>query len=216
MTLKALQRQWDAWGRKDPLWAAVTRTDKLGGGWDLGEFMRIGRDEVELMLRHLGDLGVAVDLRRALDFGCGVGRYTQALADHFEQADGVDIAPSMLDEARRLNRHGQRCQYHLNVRGDLALFPGAAFTFVHSMLVLQHMPPQYAARYVGEFLRVLSPGGALVFQAPSAVPRAPGAGRLAAARPRPRCPTPRSAHASPRRFRRSRSAPASCSRGRRE
>ena len=126
MTLKALQRQWDAWGRQDPLRAAVTRTDKLGGRWDLGEFMRSGQEEVDLVLAHLRDLGVTVDERRALDFGCGVGRYTQALAGRFERADGVDIAPSMLKEARRLNRHGGRCEYHLNAREDLALFADAS------------------------------------------------------------------------------------------
>jgi SAM-dependent methyltransferase len=175
MTLKALQRQWDAWGREDPLWAAVTRTDKLGGRWDVEEFMRGGRDEVDLVLGHLRDLGVTVDLRRALDFGCGVGRYTQALADRFERTDGVDIAPSMLRQARELNRHGDRCRYHHNTREDLSLFTDGSFTFVYSMLVLQHMRPRYAARYLEELLRVLAPGGAAVIQVPAAAP-ASGAG----------------------------------------
>jgi SAM-dependent methyltransferase len=173
--LAALQRQWDAWGRKDALWAAVTRTDKRGRRWDVAEFLRSGEDEVDGALRHLGELGVDVPRGRALDFGCGAGRFTQALAARFERADGVDIAPSMLREARRLNVHGPRCSYHLNARADLSRFPDASFTFVYSMLVLQHMRPEYAKRYLAELLRVLAPGGALVLQLPTQVP-APASG----------------------------------------
>jgi len=168
--LDILRRQWDAWGRRDPLWAAVTRTDKVGRRWDVAEFMRSGRDEVDSVLRHLAELGADVPRRRALDFGSGAGRATQALAARFEHADGVDIAPSMLREARRLNAHRGRCSYHLNTRDDLSRFTDATFTLVYSMLVLQHMRPEYAKRYLAEFLRVLAPGGALVFQLPAEVP----------------------------------------------
>jgi SAM-dependent methyltransferase len=173
LKLTALQRQWDAWGREDPLWAAVTRTDKLGRRWDVEEFLQTGRDEVDFVLRHLGELGAEVPRGRALDFGCGVGRFTQALAERFDRADGVDISPSMLDEARRLNRRGERCRYHLNARDDLSLFPDGSFPFAFSMLVLQHVRPRHAKRYLEELLRVLAPGGALVFQVPAEVP--PGA-----------------------------------------
>jgi hypothetical protein len=34
-------------------------------------------------------------------------------------------------------------------------------------LVLQHMPPRYVRAYLAEFVRVLSPGGVLVFQLPA-------------------------------------------------
>jgi SAM-dependent methyltransferase len=36
-----------------------------------------------------------------------------------------------------------------------------------SWITLQHMRPRYARRYISEFLRVLAPGGLLVFQYPS-------------------------------------------------
>src|SRR5262249_36530770 len=47
-------------------------------------------------------------------------------------------------------------------------------------LVLQHMRPEYSTSYLREFLRVLAPGGVLVFQLPAEVnaPKLPGADAL--------------------------------------
>ena len=99
-------------------------------------------------------------------YAAGVGRLTQALADHFEEVHGVDIAPSMVRHAERFNRHGARCHYHLNATSDLGLFEPDRFDFVYNNVTLQHMEPRYAKRYVVEFLRVMR-GGVLIFQVPS-------------------------------------------------
>jgi ubiquinone/menaquinone biosynthesis C-methylase UbiE len=111
--------------------------------------------------------------RRALDFGCGVGRLTQALARHFERVDGVDISASMIQQANAYNQHGSRCQYVVNQRSDLRIFPDQHFDFIYSSITLQHMPPRYSRRYIAEFMRVLAPGGAVLFQLPSET-RIPG------------------------------------------
>jgi SAM-dependent methyltransferase len=130
-----------------------------------------------------------VPRRRALDFGCGAGRLTQALAARFERVDGVDIAPSMVAAARRHNRHPERCHYHRNATPDLALFENEAFTFICSLLVLQHMEPRHSKAYLRELLRLLAPDGLLVFQLPSRrSPEEPplGAQQTAASGPLPR------------------------------
>lgn len=173
MDIRALQRNWDALGRADPLWAIRFDPSKKGNRWDVEEFFRTGEREVAALLdslKRLGDrLGVPVPARRgrALDFGCGVGRLTQALAAHFDEVDGVDIAPSMIELAERYNRHGPRCRYHLNDRDDLRLFPDASFDLVFCTLVLQHIEGRYVRRYLAEFLRLLRPGGVAVFDLPS-------------------------------------------------
>ena len=167
MRLGALKRHWNRLGRRDPFWAVLTHRDKQHGGWDAEQFFGAGAEEIADVLRRATRLGVAVSRRRALDFGCGVGRITQALAHEFERCDGVDISTSMLHAARRHNRHPGRCVYHLNVAPDLALFANATFSFVYSTLVLQHMEPRYSKVYIRELLRVLAPDGLLVFQLPS-------------------------------------------------
>lgn len=165
--LDSLKRHWEAFGRDDPLWAVLTSPERTGGRWDLDEFLATGVQEVSGVVDELEAFGLTVERRRALDFGCGVGRLTQALADRFDRCDGVDIAASMIDEARRINRHGERVNYHVNASPDLSLFADESFDFVLSLLVLQHMEPRYAKRYIAEFARVLKRGGVAVFQVPT-------------------------------------------------
>jgi SAM-dependent methyltransferase len=177
MELKELQKNWDEFGKTDPLWAILTDPEKRNGRWDAQEFFRRGEAEVAEILACAGALEIPFNRRRVLDFGCGVGRLSQALCRHFEECIGVDIAPSMIDLAEQYNSHGSRCRYYVNEADNLRLFPDEHFDFICSSIVLQHMQPTYSKKYIEEFLRVLTPGGLLVFQIPSEhnVPR-PGSG----------------------------------------
>lgn len=173
MNLRALRRHWDAYGRQDPFWAILTHPDKVQGRWDAEEFFRTGRDEIATVLSYLSSLGLAAGKERALDFGCGAGRLTQGLAGHFDEVVGVDIAPSMLELARLHDRTG-RCRFVLNQTDSLSGIASATFDFVYSNIVLQHVEPRFTRRYLAEFVRVLRPGGLLLFQLPvERVPAAP-------------------------------------------
>ena len=132
MEIEQLKTHWEAFGRDDPLWAVLTEASRRGGRWDLDEFLATGEREVAAALGELEQLGADPARGRALDFGCGVGRLTQAVAGHFERCDGVDIAASMIAEARRINRRGERVHYHVNDAPDLGLFPSNTFDFVLS------------------------------------------------------------------------------------
>ena len=167
MSFKQLQTTWDSFGRHDPLWAILSHRDKRGNRWELSDFMATGRNEIQEVLDYARSLGRDLPMQKALDFGCGVGRLSQALAEHFQEVSGVDVAPSMLDRARELNRHGERCTYHLNETTDLSLFGDGEFDFVYSNITLQHMQPAFAAAYIRELCRVLSPRGMLIFQLPA-------------------------------------------------
>lgn len=168
MNLDELQKNWDEFGKVDPLWAILTAPDRKGGRWDVSEFFHTGQEEIDALLSDLDVMHVAVRRGQALDFGCGVGRLTQAMAEHFDHVTGVDIAPSMLERARELNRFPARCSYVLNKSDDLACFSDSTFNLIYSNYTLQHMHPMYSKRYLAEFVRLLAPEGALVFQLPSA------------------------------------------------
>jgi ubiquinone/menaquinone biosynthesis C-methylase UbiE len=164
MKLGKLRRDWDELGRTDPLWAILTLPEKQGGRWDLTEFFNSGRYEISRVAEHVESLGLALGSGRALDFGCGVGRLSQALAERFDEVVGVDIAASMIEQANELNRHGERVTYVLNTTDDLRILGDRPFDLVYSNITLQHMPPRYMRRYLAEFLRVLGPGGHVVFE----------------------------------------------------
>jgi len=166
MNLRALRRHWDAYGRRDPFWAILSQPDKTQGRWDVQDFFRTGRDEIASVLSYLSSLGLTVGTTRALDFGCGAGRLTQALASHFDEVVGIDIAPSMIELAWLHDRAG-RCRFVLNETDSLPSIASGTFDFVYSNIVLQHMEPRFTRRYLAEFLRVLRPGGLLVFQLPA-------------------------------------------------
>jgi SAM-dependent methyltransferase len=161
---RALSRNWDAFGEADPLFGILSDPTKSGGQWGIDEFYDSGREHVDHVLGVLRGLDVSYRPGVCLDFGCGVGRLTMPLSTRFERTIGVDVAKSMVALARRYDRLGHRCEFVVNRRPDLRMFPDATFDFVHSCLVLQHIPPDIALGYVREFLRVAKPGGLIVFQ----------------------------------------------------
>jgi ubiquinone/menaquinone biosynthesis C-methylase UbiE len=170
MHLQDLQKNWDRMGSEDPLWAIVTAPRYKGGKWDPDAFFESGRQQIAAVMEHVRSLGQS-PREAAFDFGCGVGRLSQALAEHFDSVTGVDIAPSMIAEARARNRHGDKVTYVLNERADLSFFADASFDFIYTEITLMHMEPRYAMAYIAEFFRIGRPGGLVVFQVVDPTPR---------------------------------------------
>jgi SAM-dependent methyltransferase len=164
MELLSSQKNWDELGKDDPLWVVLTDPEKKGGKWDPAEFFATGKSEIAAVLQEVLALGKSINYGTALDFGCGVGRLTQALAGHFQEAHGVDISPSMIEHANGFNTSKDRCIFHVNSQSNLELFQSNYFDFVYSNIALQHIEPKYSLQYIAEFIRVLKPGGVCVFQ----------------------------------------------------
>jgi SAM-dependent methyltransferase len=164
MKFGKLKDNWNRFAETDPLWAILTDPGKKGNKWESEEFFRTGREHVDRLIGYLKSLNVEIGGSRALDFGCGVGRIAQALAPYFPYVTGVDISSSMIELAKRYNAHGTRCEYRANETDDLGMFRDGEFDFLCSFITLQHMDPSYSKKYIREFLRVLAPGGVMVFQ----------------------------------------------------
>lgn len=164
MDIKELQKNWDGLAKQDPLRAI---SGDKGFDWDLDVFFETGVKEVELLMDTVNSLNHDFPRRKALDFGCGVGRLSQPLSEHFEEVHGIDISKAMIELANKYNKHGDKCEFHLNATGNLSIFDDNSFDLIYTILVLQHMKPIYAKKYIQEFLRILNPQGMLVFQMPS-------------------------------------------------
>ena len=80
-------------------------------------------------------------------------------------AQAIGVSPS--NRPYTGNVEGTGVEFLLNERADLAAIASGTIDLVYSYIVLQHIKPRFAKRYIQEFIRVLSPGGVAVFQIPS-------------------------------------------------
>lgn len=164
--LTDVTRRWTELGAADPMWAALTESGR-GGAWDVDEFLRTGRSEIDGLLALLARRGVRLPRGSAVDFGCGPGRLSAALATAgFDRVVGVDVSQTMLAKAREIVAD-ERCEFVLNEGADLSFVPSASVDLVYSCRVLQHMPTTLSHGYIREFLRIAAPGGIVAFQIPA-------------------------------------------------
>jgi SAM-dependent methyltransferase len=166
--LKALQAQWESLGETDPLWAVLSHDSQRHGAWDLADFFATGDATIDDLMARVSACLPDSSRHSALDFGCGVGRLSQPLTKYYDSVVGVDISRPMVDAADSHNAVPDRCSYVVNTRDDLSLFPTGTMDLVLSLIVLQHMAPQYSKAYIAEFVRLIRPGGVAVFQVPAA------------------------------------------------
>lgn len=96
---------------------------------------------------------------RALDVGCGIGRWSKELAARGHEVTGFDLSPYMIEQARR--QAGGRCAFEV---GDVAaLRLNRRFDFILCVTVVQHVTD--SARALESIRRLaehLTPSGRLV------------------------------------------------------
>jgi SAM-dependent methyltransferase len=160
-----LKTVWENLGRVDPLWAVMSAPEHRHGAWDVDEFMATGRESVRYLIELARSHGMPLE-GRVLDFGCGVGRMSNALAEQGLQVVGVDIAASMVARAESLNAHRDRLSFVAYDGGELP-FPDNSFDAATTLIVLQHCPPRVQVAALMQLQRVVRPGGLLIFQVPS-------------------------------------------------
>lgn len=167
-SLKKLKDCWERLSEEDPLWAILSYDGKKGRKWELDDFFRTGQKDMKYYFEILQTVaGMPKHFDSVLDFGCGVGRLSQAWRNYATLVTGVDISESMISQARELSSGILNIKYICNSRPDLSDFASASFDLVFSHICLQHMPWEMARGYLKEFSRLCRPGGYMIFQLPS-------------------------------------------------
>jgi ubiquinone/menaquinone biosynthesis C-methylase UbiE len=155
-------RQWETYGAVDPYFGVLSLSDFHRAGLDAEQWERFfdtGRQHVAQLAAELeAHTGSNLGGRRALDYGCGVGRVTLPLAEHCEVVYGVDVSPSMLREADRNARRLELSNVEWVGAERLHELDGR-YDMVQSALVFQHIPVREGERIFSTLLRGLRPGG---------------------------------------------------------
>lgn len=128
-------RDWQRIGETEPFWGVLTAPEFRKNDLTpaaIEAFYESGRGYISWLKDQLETfLQRPFVSRKALDFGCGVGRITHAMTAVADDVVGVDIAPAMLERARERGEDGVRFQIGL---------PDEAFDWIHSYIVFQHIP----------------------------------------------------------------------------
>jgi SAM-dependent methyltransferase len=157
-----MRRDWDERARKNAFhYIASWRKE-----WDLATFLASGEvDFNRLVLPALVRCNLPVSGRSMLELGCGTGRMTHSFARRFAEVCAVDISPEMLARAREIHAEQENIRWLLGNGSDLSGIDSDSMDLVFSYLVLQHLPNEsLVCQYIREMLRVLRPGGTVLFQ----------------------------------------------------
>ena len=149
------------WWNKSLDEVGLVGMDKLvsaDGSW--AALLRTGEEDV---VRALSVTRMRVGRNRTLlEIGCGVGRLSTALAKRFGRVIGVDVAPTLIDEARR---HNQQDHVSFEVCDGVHLRPAEASgcDTVFSYEVLYYLNRQTLTSYFIDTFVLLRNGGEFVF-----------------------------------------------------
>jgi len=103
------------------------------------------------------------DDRTVVEIGCGIGRMTAALAEHFGRVVGLDIAPALLEEASARNKHAH-VRFELADGSRVQPRSVSQADTVFSYEVFYYIAPPVVEQYFQDVHRLLRPGGEFVFQ----------------------------------------------------
>lgn len=159
-------RAWRRWGETDPYYAVLSTPEYRRRNLDehRAAFFESGHARIGARMRKAEGLYGPSPRRCALDFGCGVGRLIVPLAGMFERVTGVDVSPAMLREcAGNLDEFAVQ-NAELVESDDTLSKVGGSFDFVHSYIVLQHIPVPRGMRLIRRLLELTAPGGVASIQ----------------------------------------------------
>jgi SAM-dependent methyltransferase len=135
---------------------------RVGGNPEGDLWLAEGASDARLIAEMLERNGTKIeDMGAALDFGCGCGRVARHLAARSgPEIHGVDISAPAVRWCQR-NLHFMRAR-RIDVEPPLD-YPDARFDLVYALSVFTHLPEQLTQRWLAELVRIMRPGGLLLF-----------------------------------------------------
>jgi SAM-dependent methyltransferase len=132
---------------------AVEKSISFSGA-GLDHFTRV---KAETLLELSEPVGPPAELA-FLDIGCGTGETDRFLEGRVGSLAGVDVAPAMLEQARRRNPWADYREY---AEGEPVPFADGSFDVCFAICVLHHIPGGERPKLIDEMKRICRPGGLL-------------------------------------------------------
>lgn len=168
--LKRVTAQWTALGEKEPHWAVLSGEEFRPANIDanIDAFNASGEGDFRIILEFCKRNRVSLPSGVCVEVGCGVGRVTRFLANHFRKVIGFDVSTPMVDLARTYTNSLsiKNCDFRV-FRSLEQLRTSEPSDFFYSVITLQHNPPPVAKAILRAGLDRLRDGGVFLFQVPT-------------------------------------------------
>ena len=165
MFSRSTDREWERFGKHDAYYGVLNQDKFRKAHLDEAkeEFLKSGFPYIENVLANIKkhiDQDFKID--RAVDFGCGVGRLVVPLAKVAKEVIAIDVSTAMLLEARK-NCEARSISNVKFVKSDDNLSClDQRYSFIHSIIVFQHIPVHRGELIFNHLLSRLEPGGVCV------------------------------------------------------
>ncbi|MCX7017731.1 MAG: class I SAM-dependent methyltransferase [bacterium] len=104
------------------------------------------------------------DKSRVLEIGCGLARIGREMAPHVAEWHGADIAPRMLEHARKRCAGVSNVFFHeIHSAENLKALGAPAFDFIYATIVLMHLDKEDLFEYLRTAFALLKTGGSAYF-----------------------------------------------------
>src|SRR6185437_3831351 len=175
MVKSGTDRDWEIWGKENHYYVLLTDPKFLNSNLTdeaLHEFFGSGEQHVENLCQLIRTrIRSDFEPRTVLDYGCGTGRVAIPFARRAQRVVGIDISPSMLEEARKsCSRFAVDGVELLHLDEMDSLEPGS-FNLVHSFMVFQHVPVARGEVLLEKLIRLLAEGGIGALHFTFSIPR---------------------------------------------
>lgn len=171
--LQRISVSWEQLGRSRPHWSVLTADQFLPDQIDKSEqvFFATGEHDRNRLLAAIRRVGRdPKEFKDVFEFGCGLGRITNYLAESFDHVSACDVSREHLELARKRSRDIGRNNIAY-LRSSVPSFGmNRPFDLWFSLFVLQHNSPPIIAMILRRALTLLRPGGLAVFQCPTYAP----------------------------------------------
>jgi 2-polyprenyl-3-methyl-5-hydroxy-6-metoxy-1,4-benzoquinol methylase len=156
-------QNWQSIGEVDAYYGVLTYDQYTHDQLDpekLAVFFQTGEAHCQRIFEIIRQrLKPAFSPQRGLDFGCGVGRILIPLAQVCNEVVGVDVAESMLAEARKNCAERAITNVTLLQSDDRLTELTGSFDFMHSYIVFQHIPRRRGEQIFEKMLSMLEEDG---------------------------------------------------------